>query len=439
MSDKVVRAVTATFLVAGACGGIIVVYFPPDLSWSWALALAILIVVSITAAALSLRVSEGGATTAINFLPELGAIPLLGPAGAAFLAGFSEFTAGLFIRSKSLRKSAFNLAQSVLAAGAAGITYSLLGPPTSLTSLDFWPALLPFIAAGVVYFSLNAASVVYIISVESGRPISDVWKDVVGRTFWIDIAVSPLALSVPLLYVAWGPIALILTLVPIIGLRYSYGLNLELRNLNRDLLRVLVRTLEAQDPYTSGHSIRVAENSRQIASALGLSRADIRHIETAALLHDIGKIGQEFHQILRQTSPLTDEQKEIIRNHPERGASIIKPVRSLDTSVVDYIRHHHERYDGTGYPAEIGGEDIPIGARVIMVADTIDAMATDRPYRDALSAETIAQELREHKGTQFDPKVVEAAFDARVLEQSHYLQQGSPDSTETPPTAAGPD
>lgn len=435
MDRPVIAAVAGTSVTAVALAAVIFFYFPPELSSSWLLALAILAVVSFTATALSLRVTEGGSTTSINFLPELGAIPLLGPSGAAIIAAASELASDLLIRKRPARKVAYNVAHSVLATGTAGITYSLLGPSPSLTSINFWPAFVPFVLSGIVYFAVNSYAVTFIISVDTGRPLREVWKNVVGRTFWVDVALSPIGFSVPLLYVTWGPLALLLTFIPIIGLRYSYGLNIELRNLNRDLLRVLVRTLEAQDPYTSGHSIRVAENSRQIASELGLSRSEIRHIETAALLHDIGKIGQEFHQILRQTSPLTDKQKEIIRNHPERGASIIKPVRSLDTSVVEYIRHHHERYDGTGYPAEIGGRDIPIGARVIMVADTIDAMATDRPYRDALSAQTIAQELRDHKGSQFDPEVVEAAFDAGVLEQPHYLQEGTPDSQEPPAPA----
>jgi len=232
----------------------------------------------------------------------------------------------------------------------------------------------------------------------------------------VDIVSSPLAFLIPWLFY-WNVAAVFLAIVPIIGLRYSYGVNIELQQLNRDLLRALVKTLEAQDPYTSGHSIRVAERSRAIAEELGLSSRKVRLIETGALLHDIGKIGTEFSRILRQKGPLTPQQRELIRSHPERGVEIIEPIRRLDPVVLDCVRHHHERIDGTGYPSGLAGDEIPLGARVIMVADTIDAMLTARPYRDALPVDVVEDELRRHSGTQFDIRMVEAALRAGVIQE----------------------
>lgn len=415
MTNRVTAAVTATAVAALLVAALIFLLFPLAISQSWLIALAILLAVALAGTAFSLRITQGGTTTSINFLPELGAVPLLGPTGAVVLAAVSAIVSEAALRRKPVQKIIFNSAQSVLSVGLAAVIYSIFGPPVSLNSLDFWSGLPAFVGAGIVYFTVNSTAVVHVIAADTGQSFASIWQQVAGKTFLIDVALSPIAFTVPLLYLQWGPLALLLTLVPIIGLRYSYGLNIELRNLNRDLLRVLVKTLEAQDPYTSGHSVRVSENARAIAAELGLGFQKIRQIETAALLHDIGKIGQAYHEILRQETPLSEEQVETIRNHPNRGAEIIQPVRSLDPSIVDFIRHHHERFDGTGYPDGLKGEQIPLGARVIMVADTIDAMATDRPYRSACSLNEIYDELLKHSGAQFDPDVVDAAIAADVL------------------------
>lgn len=143
----------------------------------------------------------------------------------------------------------------------------------------------------------------------------------------------------------------------------------------------------------------------------------MRDIETAALLHDIGKIDKAYRDILEQPGPLSASQKDLIRQHPERGVSLLKSIRSLDPAVLHYVKHHHERFDGGGYPDGLAGEDIPIGARIIMVSDTIDAMMTERPYRDSCSPDEIERELEEYAGVQFDPEVVDAALEAGVISE----------------------
>jgi putative nucleotidyltransferase with HDIG domain len=203
------------------------------------------------------------------------------------------------------------------------------------------------------------------------------------------------------------------------GLRYSYGVNLELQQLNTDLLRLMVKTIEAQDPYTSGHSIRVSEAARAIGRLIGVRRKQLRHIETAALLHDIGKIDVAYSEILRQKGGLSPEQRELIRDHPDRGVEIVKSIRSIPPAVLDDIRYHHERWDGEGYPAGLKGEEIPIGARIIMVCDTIDAMTTARPYRGALPVSVVREELIKHRGAQFDAKIIDAVLEANLLEQMY--------------------
>jgi HD-GYP domain-containing protein (c-di-GMP phosphodiesterase class II) len=173
-----------------------------------------------------------------------------------------------------------------------------------------------------------------------------------------------------------------------------------------DTIRALSGALEAKDAYTEGHSSRVSEYSRGIAHELGLEAELMRISEIAGLLHDIGKIG--IHEnILTKPGKLTDDEYAWIKNHPLYGDKIIAPIQFL-RDVRDGIRYHHERFDGRGFPEGRKGEDLPLIARIISVADTFDAMTTDRPYRKALPLSDALDELRMHSGTQFDQSVVEA-------------------------------
>lgn len=367
---------------------------------------------------LSLRITEEGSSTTMNFVPQLATVVLLGPAGAGLIAVISWSTYQPLFTNKPTTKIVFNVGQASLAVSLAGLAYILAGAEPSLHEFSISEAALPFGAAIVTYFAANNVTVSYVISLAEERSFRDVWRQVSFTPLVFELAAGSLGLLIAYLYVRWGPIALFATMVPIIVLRYSYGVNLELRQLNSDLLRVLIKTIEAQDPYTSGHSIRVAEGALAIADELGLSPKKKRHIETAALLHDIGKIDAVYRTILRQEGPLTEEQRQLIRKHPERGVDLIESVRAIDDEVLDFVRHHHERYDGDGYPAGLKGEEIPLGARIIMVSDSIDAMITARPYRDALPQEVVIEELQNNRGTQFDPDLVDTAIDAGLVEKT---------------------
>lgn len=408
-------------------------------------ATATLLFIAVSSELLALKITESGSTTSMDFIPQLAAILLLGPAPAGIITLISWFIFQQWLLKNPPRKVAFNTAQVTVAVIVAGAFYSLLADPSVVpTGLSADPSEIfqpyteflrhsipPFIGASLLYFAVNYSSVSYVIARTEERDFNEALQRLGGANILLfDIATSFLAFGVVFLYVEWGPLALVLTLVPIIGLRYSYGLVIELRQLNTDLLRVLINTLEAQDPYTSGHSIRVAEMAKRIARELGLDPSEVQDIETAALLHDIGKIGNAYHEILRQEDPLSDDQQKLIKEHPERGVEIVRSVRSMDESVLTYIRHHHEHYDGSGYPDGLSGEDIPLGARIIMVSDTIDAMQTTRPYREALPIEVIKTELEEQKGRQFDPVVIDAAIRIglpETLEQAEkYRARESP-------------
>ena len=195
----------------------------------------------------------------------------------------------------------------------------------------------------------------------------------------------------------------------------TYLRNLELYQQHNDLLlsfvRSLVSTLDAKDPYTRGHSERVALVARRLGKELGLPEEDLRDIYLSGLLHDIGKIGVD-DRILRKPGRLTEEEFKKIQKHPIIGFEIVKELDNLHR-VLPGIRNHHESYNGKGYPDGLQGEDIPLMARILAVADGYDAMGSDRPYRGSLSLEKIEEIFQRGSGEQWDAKVIQAYFDAR--------------------------
>lgn len=171
-------------------------------------------------------------------------------------------------------------------------------------------------------------------------------------------------------------------------------------------VRVLAATMDARDPYTAGHSERVAEYSVAVAEELGLNSDKIEQIQLAALLHDIGMLTVP-EEILHHPEELSEEERGIIKTHPFRGVQIINQIKQFE-EILPGIWHHHEYYNGGGYPAGLAGEDIPISGRIIAVADAFDAMISDRSYRKALSVRAALVEMTENAGSQFDPQVVDA-------------------------------
>jgi len=170
----------------------------------------------------------------------------------------------------------------------------------------------------------------------------------------------------------------------------------------------LGNAIDAKDSHTSMHSDEVAQISHSIALTMGLSPREADVIHVAGHLHDIGKIGVP-DATLRKGGALNTKEWQAIRKHPEAGAAILRPVMALhDLGIVGMVLHHHERYDGKGYPCGLQGVKIPLGARIITLADSLSAMLQDRPYRGALSYEAACKEIVRCSGTQFDPRVVEA-------------------------------
>jgi putative nucleotidyltransferase with HDIG domain len=244
------------------------------------------------------------------------------------------------------------------------------------------------------------------IAIDSGRSMRALLRENQGSTAGIDLIAVPLIFVFAWVYTAYGPLAAAALWAPILGLRQVNRTNLELEQTNEELLELMVKSLEARDPYTSGHSRRVQHYSTIIARAIGLSEKQIDQISRAALLHDVGKIYEKYASVLSKQDKLTPEEWAIIQDHPADGANLVSTMTKL-RDIVPSIRHHHENWDGTGYPDGLAGERIPIASRIIRFADTIDAMTTERPYRAPLTEGQVRAEMIRCRSSQFDPQIAD--------------------------------
>ncbi len=170
------------------------------------------------------------------------------------------------------------------------------------------------------------------------------------------------------------------------------------------MFKGLLSTIVAKDKYTFGHCERVSSYAVMIGEAMGLNINEIQTLLHAGLLHDIGKI-ELPKTILNKIGRLTEEEFELVRLHPVHSAIILEPLSGIDNNIIDYVKHHHERYDGNGYPDGLKGEEISLGARILCVADSFDAMISERPYRKSLTIEQAFEELEKNSGSQFDPNI----------------------------------
>ena len=183
------------------------------------------------------------------------------------------------------------------------------------------------------------------------------------------------------LWLGFGSIGLIGVIVPIIAVRHVYGLYHQLEDSGQELLQVMVKAIEARDPYTSGHSVRVSEMSRAVAVELGLPARAIEEVKPPLYCMMSAKFTRSSRHCLRKEGRLTDEETALMQTHSSKSADLVGIISKFHGFIQDSVRHHHERWDGQGYPDGVAGKHIPLGARIILIADTIDAMTTDRPYR----------------------------------------------------------
>jgi hypothetical protein len=322
-------------------------------------------------------------------------------------------------------KGAFDVANYAVSAGAAGLTYHAL---SGMHFVSGGAHLVGAVMAGIVYAAVNNGFLSFAMSLAEQMPWRSLWFE---RFHWARFHFAlfgPLAFAAATAYEQIGvfglsafalpPALMILsvkqylerTTAAVVEVRDANAklerANLNLKRANRDTIAALSRSMEAKDLYTGGHTERVAAVSVALARELGFAGEELEAIEIGALLHDIGKIGVP-ETILRKSGPLDDSEWKVIKRHPITSDFILSEL-DLHPFVRQCARSSHERIDGAGYPDGLAGEEIPFPARIIFVADALDALTTARPYRPARATLAALDEIRAHTGTQFCPRVVEA-------------------------------
>lgn len=348
----------------------------------------------------------------------LTALVIGGPGAASLAAAVSSVSPDDFRERKPVSLFAFNLGQIAIASAAAGWVYvSLRGlilvqrqGVSPLSGSTTPGTLVAFLGAAVVAASLNILLTSVGVYLARGVPFVRVLRELIAPL------PTQMALALVGLLMAQvlsiNPIAFPLFLFPLFLARQVYQRYASMRDAYLDMVRSLVGALEAKDPYTRGHSERVAQYALELAHAIDGDERTIETVEQAALLHDIGKLSLSF-ALLSKSAPLTDAECASVRRHPWVGAEMVQRIPALRL-LSEPIRAHHERIDGSGYPAGLIGEEIPLVARILAVADAFDAMTTDRAYRPAMTRDRAVDELLVCAGEQFDEQLVRAFVNAGI-------------------------
>ncbi len=356
---------------------------------------------------------QGNTLGEVSFIPYLTSLLLYPSWSTVALVGFGT-ALGELRRPKPAVKRFFNVAQIVLSASVATLLYLTLGGQPLQETVQF--ALVPHSAAVLSFLLINTIAVAAAIGLAENKSFFKVWHAGNSASLLFDLVAIPIVYLFARAYVDWGLWGFASMSVLAFGFRILYQVRQQLSTTNRELLELFVHTVEYGDPYTSGHSQRVSRYSRIIARAIGLSGSEVERISIAALLHDVGKIHEIFRPILSNPGRLTPEERAIMELHPIKSAELVAKLSEFH-DIVPAVRHHHENWDGTGYPDQIVGEAIPLASRIIMFADTIDAMTSDRSYRKAMTEIEVRSELIKYRGLQFDPRICDALLESPLYHQ----------------------
>jgi HD-GYP domain-containing protein (c-di-GMP phosphodiesterase class II) len=305
-------------------------------------------------------------------------------------------------RRRDWPRRIFNITQIALSTAAAGSVWHGLGgarPPSDVHQL-------PWLVLTVgVYFAVSSTLLNVVIGLHTGLPIALTWWRAYRHIWPAKLAIYFVGVLLAVLWTT-SPWTIALATLPLAALYYTLRNTVSLEKQTREALFNLADILDARDPYTHGHSLRVGEYSEKLALHIGLAGDDAYLVYLSGRLHDIGKCAVK-NEVLLKPGALDDEERAHMCIHPDVGSSMLNSF-SLFKECAAFVRGHHERWDGNGYPDGLKGENIPLGARVIAVVDAYDAMTTTRPYRTALPQAEAFRRLSAGAGTQWDARVVRA-------------------------------
>ena len=358
-------------------------------------------------------VTQGQRALSVGFAIGLAAIILFGVPEAAWITSLGIMFRVIRHEGKlfhpfnfPIEKTLFNGANATLSAGLAGLCYESLGATPGIIDLNSSIiSIIAISAAMIVYILVNAVIMSILMHLITGENFFNKFYKNIAWVVKDYFAMAPLAIIMAIAYSNYRIVGILILFGPLLFSRYSFKLYIDMKNIYIDTVKSLSQAVEAKDPYTNGHSIRVGEYACKLAEKLGLSPKRVENIRIAAILHDIGKIGVD-ESILNKPGRLTMEELDKIKQHPEIGVKIIKDINFLkDVSAI--ILSHHERYDGTGYPVGRKHGDIILEAQILSIADVFDALTSERPYRNAMTVKEAIDIIEEGKGTQFDCKLAD--------------------------------
>jgi putative nucleotidyltransferase with HDIG domain len=305
-------------------------------------------------------------------------------------------------------KTAFNTSNFMISIFLSGVLFEKTGGVVG--SLLLPGVLLPCMVAAFTYLLFNCGILLVLFSLDQKTPFFPALLKNLIEFFPNITASAPIGYFIAqFLMMKDGEYLVLLFMLPLLLARYSFVLYLDVKQNYYNMVKTLTAALEAKDQYTEGHSHRVEHYSELIARKMHRPSFEIENIKVAALLHDVGKIGID-DKILNKPGPLTQEERDTIMTHPMIGANILKNVK-LNQEVRTAIIHHHERYDGGGYPDHTKGDEIPLTVYIIGLADAYDAMTSNRPYCQSLADEDVLEIVTKEIGKQFHPKVAAAFLD----------------------------
>ena len=350
---------------------------------------------------------------------------LLFPPGVAMLIAGVGSLIGDAIRRRDWDEALFNGSQLALQAGAGGLVLAGVDWDFGELSLDRPQLLLAIVAAAGAMHLVNTLLVAIIVGLQSGQSPLSVWYQSTASFDRFEHLSQLSQLALGLLAAALAdshPWALPLLVLPACTVYRQLEHHIQLREEAMDaVVQSLADVVDLRDPYTAHHSRRVAELARKLAQELGLTPDEVELVERAARVHDVGKVVVDM-SVLSSQEELREEEWERLRRHPLTGEQILSRCPQFSLAA-GYVRHHHERVDGKGYPDGLRGERIPLGARIIAVADAFDAMASARPYRLGLPLEAVLAELRRGRGRQWDGRVVDVLL--RLVEEGRISLPGA--------------
>jgi len=300
-------------------------------------------------------------------------------------------------------KTIFNGASCFLSIGIPSVVYYSFG--MEIGNGQFYKEILPLLTALLCYLVINTFILTALFAILTKQPFIQMFLDNFKWTLPNSFIIATLGIFISILYLNYGSVIMLLFFGPLLLARHSFKLYLDMKKVYVDTVYALTRAVEAKDPYTNGHSQRVSQYAKRLGGFLKLDPNQLNNLETAALLHDIGKIGIE-DSILNKPARLSQEEMVKIQDHPSIGIRILNDVHFLK-DIKQIIYQHHERYDGQGYPQGIGGEAVQVEAYILSVADAFDAMTSDRSYRRGMTQQQALEIIAQEAGHQFHPLVAE--------------------------------